>query len=704
MSRHLSLLTLVAVCAFDSTGTSRCSAAEAPESATYGWRGNWTGRFPEATPPVRWNRTAKGVLAGLTYQAARPGEPSAQESQPIECGLVRDWLVIGPFPVEDSVEDFDVDQLASEPQVQPDDGDAVGGLTWKHLFVDKPPDYERWGTTELDWVDLAEVVGYKPNQVAYAHTYLHCQRPGKVELVVDHAHGMKAWVNGKQVYANPQRGMGLGSYVGISRQKRDLTCAHSPRFEIELGQGWNRLLIKLSTYNRQGWRSQKFAMRLLDEAPVEYEEENIVWMTELPERTNAVPVVVGDRIFTVAEPDELLCLDKHSGRILWRRLNGLYEATSPEYRQAHPVFAEKIDPLAQRLHETTDPERSLALRREIRELLVGLDSKKYKMKWDGHLADHFGIVGFTTTPVSDGRHVFAFLGQGVVACYDLDGNRKWITRLEADEIAYSCTPALIGGVLAVVFGGTHGLDARTGAILWHQPEVTSISSLIPARIRNVDVVCTKAGQVLRASDGRLLWSNPHMREGDTGWAAPVVIDEVMYLPWIGIGSLLVADFRKVTGEPWEPAVRLIPVDADHRRPDGEWLDRWTAGSPLIHEGIYYNIDQYGVFYAVDLESGATLYKHDVGFDELHHYNAIGVGAGPALGGRYIYVVDNQGDCVVLEPGPAYRPVAVNHIHTSIRRHWPIPPQEILSNGAPVFDGARMYLRGERYLYCIGGTR
>jgi len=56
---------------------------------------------------------------------------------------------------------------------------------------------------------------------------------------------------------------------------------------------------------------------------------------------------------------------------------------------------------------------------------------------------------------------------------------------------------------------------------------------------------------------------------------------------------------------------------------------------------------------------------------------------------------------VLEPGPTYKPVAVNRIETVIGRDWPIPPQEILANGAPVFDGNRMYLRGEKYLYCIG---
>ena len=63
----------------------------------------------------------------------------------------------------------------------------------------------------------------------------------------------------------------------------------------------------------------KFAARLMDVEPVAYQEKNIVWMTELPERTNAVPIIVGDRIFTVAEPDELLCLDKATGKILWRQ-------------------------------------------------------------------------------------------------------------------------------------------------------------------------------------------------------------------------------------------------------------------------------------------------------------------------------------------------------------------------------------------------
>jgi hypothetical protein len=343
----------------------------------------------------------------------------------------------------------------------------------------------------------------------------------------------------------------------------------------------------------------------------------------------------------------------------------------------------------------------MELRRSIAQLMVAADPVKYKLKWDGHLSAHFGIVGFTTTPVSDGRSVFAFFGQGVVACYDLEGNRKWIRRLESNEIRYSCSPALIGGKLLCIFSGLQALDARTGEVAWKAPDVTSMASLIPATIRGVDVVITNQGRAYRVSDGRLMWANPNIHAGDTGWAAPVFQDNVLYLPWHGVCELIVTDFSEVQGEQWQPKPRNITVNADHHRPNGQWLDRNTASSPLIHEGMYYNIDQYGVFYAVDLKTGKTLYRQDVGFDELHHYNAIGVGASATLGGRNIYVVDNQGVCVVLAPGPTYKQVAVNRIETVLPRDWPIPPQEILSNGPPVFDGKSMYIRGEQYLYCIG---
>jgi len=46
---------------------------------------------------------------------------------------------------------------------------------------------------------------------------------------------------------------------------------------------------------------------------------NIVWTADMPARSTAQPVVIGDRVVTTAEPDLLLCYALADGRKLWER-------------------------------------------------------------------------------------------------------------------------------------------------------------------------------------------------------------------------------------------------------------------------------------------------------------------------------------------------------------------------------------------------
>ena len=50
------------------------------------------------------------------------------------------------------------------------------------------------------------------------------------------------------------------------------------------------------------------------------------------------------------------------------------------------------------------------------------------------------------TPVTDGKEVFVAYGNGLVACYDLDGNRKWLKLIEHTNLAFahSGSPVLVG--------------------------------------------------------------------------------------------------------------------------------------------------------------------------------------------------------------------------------------------------------------------
>jgi outer membrane protein assembly factor BamB len=668
-----------------------------------GWRGNWTGLWPDATPPLEWHRLPKGVLADLQARADRPDKGVA--GLPVRDGLLTDWLVLGPFPVADSVKDFDHDPPLDEAAIQPAAGDRVGALVWRHVAV-PPEDPFAFGNVHLPWLDLAAAVGgYKRNQLAYANTYLHAFRGGTVRAVVEHAHGLKAWLNGKEVYRSPERGMVLGNYVNLSRQELGHATTPSPRFDLDLRPGWNRLLFKISTYNKEGWTEQRLCLRLMDLPGIPYRSKNILWMSELPGRSSSTPVVVADRLFVMAEPDELLCLDRATGRVLWSAALSFYEALPAAERRANPAYKERVEPLLARLKAEKDFAHSEGLRAKIQEALRGIDKARFAPELNDHFEAHFGIVGYTTpTPVSDGKHVWAWCGNGVAACYDLDGRRQWITRVDAGPLSYASSPALADGVLAVFLNRLIGLDARTGKVCWQQKRVQhNIGAVIPARLAGTDVFVCQRGAVVRAADGRILYRPEGETSGDTGsWGPPLVLGETVYQPKYGVTELRVLDFSGARGDEWKPKADVLHLPEEvSRGPKGRWIDRSTAGSPLVHDGLAYSVDIYGMFYVVDLKARKMLYSRQLDLNGLFHYNAVPVAASLALVGKHLLVEDNQGTTLVLGPGRSFREVARNRIATQLDRRWPIPAQETLTYAPPVAAGGRLYLRGERYLYCVG---
>lgn len=671
----------------------------------YGWRGNWTGLYPDAQPPTEWHRLPKGVTAGMTSQAAKPSATSSNTGKPLSKGLPTEWLAIGPFSSADVAVDFDKEQIPGEANLSPTEGEKVGELEWKVLKV-SPGDgvaYE-----QLKLIAAAQI-----NQIAYAHTYLWSEKDGKAEITAEHLHGLKVWVNGKQFYSSLKGVLSVGSMYGYSGCKRDLTHPAAAVFTIDVKKGWNRFLVKQCSSNRNEWQGLVLSPRLAD-APREYDEKNMLWITPLPEKSNASPIIIGDRIFVTAEPDELLCLDKKTGKILWRKISSYYEAIPPDEVKANSVLNEQAAPLAELLVKTYDLTKIMELRNKIAQLLAGVDKDRFTAKWDGHMSGHFGIVGFSTQPVSDGKRVAVFVGNGVVACYDLDGNRKWIRQIPIDMYVYTSSPVIADNKLIVNCPGKgtidksghaaswiYAFDMDTGKDAWMNKQASGgTASLIRANMNGVEVVATQKGDLLRASDGHTLFSNPHKIPNDTGWAPPVISGTTVYQTW-GAFSVYVWDYAGASGDTWTPKESTIGELVSNKTPDGKWVDRWTAAAPLVHNGIGYFIDITGIFYAADLKQKKLLYREQMNFEPYDNYCHLGCSASPALGGKYIYVIDNQGVCVVLEPGPQLKIVSRNVIATTRERDkWPLS-REVLTNGSMIPDGKCIYIRGQENLYCIG---
>jgi outer membrane protein assembly factor BamB len=679
-------------------------AATAQAEPATGWRGNGTGLFQDANPPLEWHRLPRGAMEDLRSSTSRPANADAGDAPLVEKGLLRDWLVAGPFAVGDSIKDFDQDLLAGETTVEPAAGGKAGDQVWKKIQGPRD-DIMVFGTAEVPWLDVAKELGFKPNQLVYLHTFLHSPRGGPARIVVDHGFGLKAFVNGKEVYRQPQRHMGLGFYTSLSRLELEHRYQPAPQFELTLQPGWNRLLLKLSTSNKEDWNEMRLHLRIMDPPDVPYDTQNIAWMTELPGRSTSTPILVGDRIFLMAEPDELVCLDKASGRILWTAANNYYEALTPAQRAARPALADKVEPFVAELKRERDIRRRLELRAKIQEQLEAIDAEQFKFQYDGHFEAHFGIVGYTMpTPVSDGERVYVWCGMGVAACYDLAGNRQWITRLDTGHLTYGSSPALADGVLCVFLNRLYGLDAKTGQVLWEQGRVQqNVAAVLAARLAGQEVFITQRGHVIRPKDGEFLYRLRGETSGDTGWSPGVALGDLFYQPKYGVTTLNILDFAGQSGDRWEPkevATISTPPEVS-RKADGGWIDRWTAGSPLIHDGLAYQVDMYQELYVSDLAEKKMLYRQSLDLAGFTHYNAIAVAASPTLVGKHIVVLDNQGIALVLAPGRNFQQIARNQIATVIDRWLPLPPQETLSYSPPLADGNRLYLRGEGHLYCIG---
>src|SRR3989449_518353 len=189
--------------------------------------------------------------------------------------------------------------------------------------------------------------------------------------------------------------------------------------------------------------------------------ENVRWRVPLAERGNSTPILWGDRIY-LTQPVEkqnrrtLMCLDRASGKTLWQA--GL------EYSASDRTHA-------------TNPHCS-------------------------------------SSPVTDGKRVYAWLGSaGFIAC-DAKGKELWRRELgKQDHVwGYGSSPILHGGLVILNFGPGDpsflvAMDAANGKTEWK----VELEPRMPA----ADVA--KAGELPKRPDGAI-------RSDFFGsWTTPVIV-------------------------------------------------------------------------------------------------------------------------------------------------------------------------------------
>ncbi|QDU30812.1 outer membrane biogenesis protein BamB [Anatilimnocola aggregata] len=420
-----------------------------------------------------------------------------------------------------------------------------------------------------------------------------------------------------------------------------------------------------------GWRSDAQGYYPQALPPTKWSaKENIVWQTPMPGKSYGSPILVGDKIFVPSDPAELLCLQASDGKVVWQHTNSAVEVlgqeaaikvadewkalndrkrdfqkASDEFRKANPEAKEENE---RRRNELTELERQLDV-----------------MKRKSPIHSDRGSGNSTATPISDGKHVYAVYGTGIVACYTLTGERRWIKFIEGSVIGFghSSSPLLVDGKLIVHFHDLVALNAETGEIAWRTELPARHASPVLFRHNKEDLIVSPAGSVIRPSDGKVILADQALR---TSECSAIAAGDILYTQEGKTSAL-----KLPSGDAKDGLEVLWQVSASRGR---------RTPSPVLHRGLLYGATTEGILEVTDTENGEIVYRKRLDFDG-NLYSSV------TCAGDYIFLGCTRGTTLVIKAGREYEEVASNKL------------ENYGSN--PVFAGQRMYLRCQEHLYCIG---
>ena len=301
------------------------------------------------------------------------------------------------------------------------------------------------------------------------------------------------------------------------------------------------------------------------------------------------------------------------------------------------------------------------------------------------------------SPVTDGEHVWAFLGTGDLVCYDFDGNQVWHTNLAERYGSFnlyfvmSTTPLVDKDRVYIHLIHSNAwlvlaLDKMTGKEIWkHKRESDATDECeqaytSPILYRDAEreyLVVHGADYVTAHSleDGSEIWRcgglnpvmgyNPSLRFV----ASPVATEGLIVVPSAKNGPVLGVD----------PAAKGDITDSKWQL----WKLRQgtpDVPSPVIQDGLVYLCRERGDLICLDAETGEQLYRERT---HRHRHRA-----SPVYANGHIYLTSRDGIVNVVKAGRAFEIVASNSLG------------EVIAASPAVSNGV-LYLRSYQALYAIG---
>ncbi|MFX1402812.1 MAG: PQQ-binding-like beta-propeller repeat protein [Promethearchaeota archaeon] len=275
------------------------------------------------------------------------------------------------------------------------------------------------------------------------------------------------------------------------------------------------------------------------------------------------------------------------------------------------------------------------------------------------------------TMTTDGQRVFALFATGDIACLDFEGNRIWAKNLGMPDNHYGHASSLITyrDLLLLQFDQNSGgrllaLRTRSGDLVYDQPRDVEISWASPILVNT-----GSRTELILNSNPFVISHDP--QTGQELWKVKCMQGEIAPSPAYADGMVYVVN----------DYARLAAITVGET-PDVTWEyldDLSEVASPLATKDLIIMAASFGAVTCFDSKTGERLWLQD--FEE-------GFYSSPILVGDTIYLMDMLGVTYVFKAGKEFQLLSKNE----------------LGEGAvtiPAFMHNRIYIRGEKNLFCIG---
>lgn len=380
------------------------------------------------------------------------------------------------------------------------------------------------------------------------------------------------------------------------------------------------------------------------------ETENLKWKLTLPGPGSSSPIVSGDRLFVTCysgygvdrrdpgQPEDLkrhlLCIRAADGKVIWQRSVG---AVLPE-----------------------DPYR-------------------------GNIGEH-GYA--SSTPATDGKHVYAFFGKSGLWAYDIEGNQLWQKGLGTESSnrrwGSAASPILYKNLLIVNASEEsltlYALDKTSGQEVWKvEADKLELSYSTPVIVTLPDgreeLVIAVPSEIwaFEPETGKLNWYAQTTLGGNV-CPTPVAAEGLLYV----FGGF--------------PSTEAVAIRCGGEDDVTDTHIAWTSRdasyvpSPLVHEGHLYWVSDTGQAYCAEARTGKVLYSERL--------PARGPGkpfyASVVLADGKLYAVSRTSGTFVLAAKPQFEQLAHNSFASDASDF----------SASPAISDGRIFLRPNQSLYCV----